>query len=123
MKSPSTAGSIVSGSRQNDSGEVPPPARPAGRGPVGPGARPALGVGGGDGGAILMRNDISFLTASYGAIALGAFAVPVNWHFKADQVGYVLRDSGAKVLVAHADLFRAVEGVIPRGLRVLAIET
>jgi long-chain acyl-CoA synthetase len=83
----------------------------------------ALGVGQGDCVAILMRNDIPFLIASYGAIALGAFAVPVNWHFKADEVGYVLRDSGAKVLVAHADLLRAVGGAIPRGLPVLAVET
>jgi long-chain acyl-CoA synthetase len=83
----------------------------------------ALGVGQGDCVAILMRNDIPYLVASYGAIALGAFAVPVNWHFKADEVGYILRDSGAKVLVIHADLFRAVKGVIPRGLPVLAVET
>jgi long-chain acyl-CoA synthetase len=108
---------IVSGSRQIDSGELALAARRMA------GGLAALGVGQGDCVAILMRNDISFLTASYGAIALGAFAVPVNWHFKADEVGYVLRDSGAKVLVAHADLFRAVEGAIPRGLAVLAIET
>src|SRR3984893_6687568 len=117
MKSPSTAGSIISGSRQIDSSELALAARRMA------GGLAALGVGQGDCVAILMRDDISFLTASYGAIALGAFAVPVNWHFKADEVGYILRDSGAKVLVAHADLFRAVEGAIPRGLPVLAVET
>jgi long-chain acyl-CoA synthetase len=123
MKSPpktpgsTIASGIVSGSRQIDAGELALAARRMA------GGLAALGVGQGDCVAILMRNDIPFLTASYGAIALGAFAVPVNWHFKADEVGYILRDSGAKVLVAHADLFRAVEGAIPRGLPVLAIET
>ena len=83
----------------------------------------ALGVGPGDCVAILMRNDIPYLIASYGAIALGAFAVPINWHFKADEIGYVLADSGAKVLVAHADLLPAARGAIPPGVPVLAIET
>ena len=36
--------------------------------------------------------------------ALGAYAVPINWHFKADEVAFVLGDCGASVLVGHADL-------------------
>jgi long-chain acyl-CoA synthetase len=116
--SDATAGGIISGSRHVDHRDLAARAlRMAG------GLSSALSVGQGDCVAILMRNDISFLVASYGVIALGAFAVPINWHFKADEVGYVLRDSGAKVLVAHADLFRAVGGAIPRGLPVLAVET
>src|SRR6202051_2013639 len=115
--STASAGGIVSGSRQIDSGELALAARRMA------GGLAALGVGQGDFVAILMRNDIPFLTASYGAIALGAFAVPVNWHFKADEVGYILRDSGAKVLIAHADLLRAASGGIPSGLPVFAVET
>jgi long-chain acyl-CoA synthetase len=115
--SAASAGGIASGARHIGPAEL---ARSVQRMA---GGLAALGVGQGDCIAILMRNDIPFLVASYGAIALGAFAVPINWHFKADEVGYVLRDSGAKVLVAHADLFRAVEGAIPRGLPVLAVET
>jgi long-chain acyl-CoA synthetase len=112
-----TASGIISGSRHIDRRDLAAQAqRMAG------GLR-ALGVGQGDCVAILMRNDIPYLVASYGAIALGAFAVPINWHFKPDEVGYILRDSGAKVIVAHADLFRAVKGVIPDGLPVLAVET
>jgi long-chain acyl-CoA synthetase len=83
----------------------------------------SLGIDQGDCVAILMRNDIEFLVASYAAITIGAFAVPINWHFKEDEVGYVLRDSSAKVLIAHTDLLREVKNVIPRGLPVLAIET
>src|SRR5712691_9064009 len=108
---------IISGSRHVDHRDL------AARVQRMAGGLAALGVGRGDCVAILMRNDIPFLVASYGAIALGAFAVPINWHFKADEVDYVLRDSGAKALVAHADLFRAVEGAIPPGLALLAVET
>lgn len=64
----------------------------------------ALGVRQGDCVAILMRNDIAFLTASYGAMMLGAYAVPINWHFAAEEVAYILGDSDAKVLIGHADM-------------------
>ncbi|MBN9261747.1 MAG: AMP-binding protein, partial [Hyphomicrobium sp.] len=48
----------------------------------------ALGVGQGDCVAILMRNDIAFLEASYAAIRLGAYAVPINWHFHPEEIAY-----------------------------------
>jgi len=112
-----SASGIISGSRHVGHGDL------AARVQRMAGGLAALGVGPGDCVAILMRNDIPYLIASYGAIALGAFAVPINWHFKTGEIGYVLRDSGAKVLVAHADLFRAVEDAIPRGLPVLAVDT
>jgi long-chain acyl-CoA synthetase len=83
----------------------------------------SLGVKQGDCVAILMRNDIDFIVASYAAIAIGAFAVPVNWHFKEDEVAYVLRDSAAKVLVVHADIFHVVWNAIPHDLPVLVVQT
>ena len=54
---------------------------------------------------------------------LGAYAVPINWHFKAEEVAYVLSDCGAKVLVAHADLLAGVADAIPAGVSVLVVET
>jgi long-chain acyl-CoA synthetase len=83
----------------------------------------ALGLKQGDCVAILMRNDIPFLEASLAAVRLGAYAVPINWHFKPDEVGYILQDCGARVLVAHRDLLEEVAGVLPPGLRILAVET
>jgi len=82
----------------------------------------SIGVDQGDCVAILMRNDIDFLVASYAAIALGAFAVPINWHFKPEEVGFVLRDCAAKASIVHTDLLRAVKGAIPEALLVLAVE-
>jgi long-chain acyl-CoA synthetase len=68
-----------------------------------------------------MRNDIAFIGAAYAVMHLGAYAVPVNWHFKPEEIGYVLADSGARVLIGHADVptppeIRASYAVDPRHL-------
>ena len=63
----------------------------------------ALGVKEGDSVALCMRNDIAFLEASVGIGLIGAYAVPINWHGKSEEIGHVLQDSGAKVVVAHSD--------------------
>jgi long-chain acyl-CoA synthetase len=83
----------------------------------------ALGLGPGDCAALLLRNDFAFLEASLAAARLGAYAVPINWHCKADEVAYVLSDCGARVLVAHADLLAGVADAVPPGVTVLAVET
>jgi long-chain acyl-CoA synthetase len=82
-----------------------------------------LGVEAGDCIAILMRNDIAFLEASFAAQTLGAYAVPINWHFKADEIDYILADSGAKVLFAHADLLAPVAHRLRPGVRQIAVDT
>ena len=112
-----TATGIASGAREVDFREVALAAQRVSGGLV------ALGVRPGDCVAILMRNDIPYLVASYGAMALGAFVVPINWHFKPDEIAYVLADSGAKALIAHADLARAAKDAIAPALPVLAVET
>ena len=83
----------------------------------------ALGVRQGDCVALLLRNDFAFLEASLAAVRLGAYAVPINWHFKADEVAYVLADCAAKALVAHADLLAPVADAVPAGVAVLAVST
>lgn len=79
-----------------------------------------LGIGSGDCVAILMRNDIAFLEATYAAATLGAYAVPINWHLKPDEVRYILDDCAAKVLVGHGDLLHPLAGHLPAGLTVLS---
>lgn len=63
----------------------------------------SLGVREGDTVALLMRNDIAFLEASVGIGQAGAYAVPINWHSKSEELDHVLSDSAAKVVVAHSD--------------------
>ena len=81
----------------------------------------ALGVKPGDCVSILMRNDIAFLEASYAAMRLGAYAVPINWHFKGEEVAYVLADSESRVLIGHADLLAAIAGDLPNAVTVIAV--
>ncbi len=78
-----------------------------------------LGVGEGDVVCLMLRNHPAFLAALFGARRLGAYTCPVNWHFKADEAGWILRDSGARVLVIHADLLAQVNAGIPPGVAVV----
>ena len=83
----------------------------------------ALGVGPGQCVAILMRNDIAFIEAAYAAQTLGAYAVPINWHFKAEEIGYILADCGTRVLVAHADLLEPIAAALPPEIVSIAVST
>ena len=81
----------------------------------------ALGVGAGDRVALLLRNSIEFLQASVATVPLGASAVPINWHWRGDEVAHVLADSRAKVLVVHDDLWPAVCDAVPEDVAVVLV--
>jgi long-chain acyl-CoA synthetase len=80
-----------------------------------------LGVKQGDSVCMLMRNDIAFIEAAYAAMRLGAYGVPVNWHFKPEEINYVLKDSGSSVLIAHADMLHQLRDAIPPGVTALSV--
>ncbi len=82
-----------------------------------------LGVGPGDSIALFLRNDFAFFEASIAAQRLAAYAVPINWHFKAEEVDYVLRDCGARIFVVHADLWPIVAHIVPDRVRVFVAPT
>ncbi|MFD2419718.1 acyl-CoA synthetase [Amycolatopsis pigmentata] len=67
-------------------------------------AMASAGIEAGDTVGLLLRNDFPFFVASLAARWLGAYATPVNWHSTPDEISYVLRDSGAKILIGHTDL-------------------
>ena len=83
----------------------------------------AYGIGPGDGVALYLRNDMAFFEASFGTGLVGAYPVPVNWHYTADEAGYLLRDSGVKLLIIHADLLPAIASAVPEGLATILVET
>ena len=58
----------------------------------------ALGIGKGDHVAILMPNGEHWLSLFYGAALIGAVTVPVNTRFKAAEIDFCLKQSGAKAL-------------------------
>ncbi|MHB8531098.1 MAG: AMP-binding protein, partial [Solirubrobacteraceae bacterium] len=82
-----------------------------------------LGVGAGDRVALLLRNSLEFLEASIATVPLGASAVPINWHWRGDEIAHVLTDSGAKVLVAHSDLLAAIASSVPAGVAVVLVDS
>ncbi|HTU70920.1 MAG TPA: long-chain fatty acid--CoA ligase [Candidatus Baltobacteraceae bacterium] len=64
----------------------------------------ALGVGPGDRVGILLLNTVDFPRAYYGVLALGAVVVPVHALLTPEEIGYILADAGAKVLVCGGPL-------------------
>jgi long-chain acyl-CoA synthetase len=81
-----------------------------------------LGVGEDDVVCLMLKNDPAFLAAAFAALRLGAYSCPINWHYKADEAGWILADSGAKALVAHADLLPQIDGALPAGVGLLVVE-
>src|SRR5258706_11886576 len=82
-----------------------------------------LGLGEGDALALYLRNDFEFFEASLAASRLGAYATPVNWHFTADEAGFILRDSGARAVLAHTDLYPTIAASVPPDVAVLLVPT
>jgi long-chain acyl-CoA synthetase len=80
-----------------------------------------LGVSTGDRVAIFLRNDIPFLEASGAAGILGVSPVPVNWHWKDDELNYLLVDSSSKVVFTHSDLVPVVEAALPDGVSIIEV--
>jgi long-chain acyl-CoA synthetase len=80
-----------------------------------------LGVGAGDRIALLLRNSLEFLESSIATVPLGASAVPINWHWRGDEIAHVLADSRAKALVLHADLWPAIAGSVPPHVALIAV--
>jgi acyl-CoA synthetase (AMP-forming)/AMP-acid ligase II len=62
-----------------------------------------LGLANGDRVAALLPNGHHFAEVFYGAARAGLVVVPLNWRLVADELGFMLRDSGATVLVLDAE--------------------
>lgn len=64
----------------------------------------AQGIGKGDGVALLLGNSPEFVIAYYGILRLGAFAIPINPMFTKGEISYILDNSKAKAVIAHASV-------------------
>lgn len=80
-----------------------------------------LGVQPGDRVAIVLRNEIEFVETSMGIGQLGAIPVPVNWHWKGSELGYLLDDCDAKAAFVHSDLVPVVRDATDRPLPVIEV--
>ena len=60
-----------------------------------------LGVGQGDHVGILMPNCIEYIEVLFGAVLLGAIAVPMNARYKPSELAYVVENADLKVIVTN----------------------
>ena len=69
----------------------------------------ALGIGPGDRVMLFCKDGPGFYDGFLGAARIGAVAIPVNYFLRAADYAYMLKDSGARAVMAHADMFGEVE--------------
>ena len=80
-----------------------------------------LGLREGDVLAVLLRNDLAFVDVVHACRLAGIAYCPINWHYTADEVAFIVADSGARALLAHGDLLDAVAHRMPDGVALLAV--
>lgn len=80
-----------------------------------------LGLAEGDVVALLLRNDPVFTDVIAACRTAGVYYCPINWHFTTAEVKFILEDSGARVLLVHADLLEGVRAAVPAHVAVFAV--
>jgi fatty-acyl-CoA synthase len=81
------------------------------------------GVQPGDRVAVLGSNRIEVVESWLAVLRVGGIAVPVNFRLVADEIAYVLRDSGSRLVITDAELAPAVEQARGAAPDVLAVVT
>ena len=61
-----------------------------------------LGVKPGDRVALALMNSAEFLEAYFAIAKIGAVLVPLNWRLVADELQFILKDSGSNILIFGA---------------------
>jgi long-chain acyl-CoA synthetase len=81
----------------------------------------AAGLAPGDVVALVAPNCAEYLAVYLGAAAAGLYVVPVNWHLAAPEVDYLIGNSRAQAIVAHAELGdRRLDALIAHAARMKA---
>jgi fatty-acyl-CoA synthase len=68
------------------------------------------GIGVGDVVAVLMKNSTAFLELAFAASHIGAVFLPINYRLSADEVGYIVGNSGARMLIADEEFASIAAG-------------
>src|SRR5207253_6612225 len=62
------------------------------------------GIGRGGKVALMLPNSIEWFEAGAAISKLDAYLVPVNWHLKSEELGWILEDSETALLIADPSL-------------------
>ena len=73
----------------------------------------SCGIGADDVVAVLMKNSAAFLELVFAASHIGAVFLPINFRLSADEVDYIVGNSGARVLIADEELAAIAAGDAP----------
>ncbi len=74
-----------------------------------------LGVKPGDRVALLLVNGVEFVESFFALAKMGAVVVPLNWRLVADELAFILKDSGAGVLIYGGEFAEVVGALQSRG--------
>ncbi len=80
-----------------------------------------LGIKKGDRVAILSKNSSYYLDIPYAILKAGGIVVTLNYRLKEREMDYILRDSGAKILIATEEFLDKVEFLKDRLKKVIII--
>jgi O-succinylbenzoate-CoA ligase len=75
----------------------------------------SLGVGPGERVALLLMNGAEFFESFFALAKIGAVIVPLNWRLVPDELAFILKDSGARVLVYDGEFQKCVRDLHDRG--------
>ena len=74
----------------------------------------AFGTGHGDRVAYIAPNTHAHLEAYYAVPQIGAVLVPINYRLLSDDFEYIINHCGAKIVCAHSDHIKAIDGIRDR---------
>lgn len=78
-----------------------------------------VGIQKGDRVGVQLLNSPQFVVAYFGILRAGAIAVPINPHFTGDDLGYIIKNSGMKLIVTGVENIPVLEQVRTKDLRVI----
>src|SRR6201989_1230359 len=71
------------------------------------------GIEPGDVVAVLMKNSPAFLEIAFAVGHIGAVFLPINYRLSADEVGYIVSNSGARLLIADEEFAAIAASEVP----------
>ncbi|MEU0796915.1 AMP-binding protein [Amycolatopsis sp. NPDC005961] len=73
-----------------------------------------LGLGEGDGVVAIVHNGLPYFELLFATLQAGMYFTPVNYRSSPAEIAYVVENSGARVVVADADIARGCDLDVPR---------
>jgi fatty-acyl-CoA synthase len=63
--------------------------------------------------AVLMKNSAAFLELTFATSHIGAVFLPINYRLSRDEVGYIVGNAGARILIADEELAATATDAVP----------